>query len=141
MGKITLLILKISGCFILINIVLFCLYTPEESLGGGYNYNSECKHISGTQINIPPHVTNFNYDKRFIIAKQVLELYNPNPIYNKIEYKYPGPGTYYWIIDKRENNYYGPMNDKAFGYRCDSLSIQLTLDPEKERPYYGKILR
>ena len=33
------------------------------------------------------------------------------------------------------------MNDKAFGYRCDSLSIQLTLDPEKERPYYGKILR
>ena len=59
MGKITLLILKISGCFILINIVLFCLYTPEESLGGGYNYNSECRHISGTQIDIPPHVTNF----------------------------------------------------------------------------------
>lgn len=99
----------------------------------------------------PPTILNYNYNRRYIIAKQNLNGEWPDPLYFE-EYDYhrmymdedtykryfedmPGSDTifkyittrdYYWIIDKQEDTFYGPMQLEEFKAKRDSLNVKLT---------------
>jgi hypothetical protein len=108
-------------------ISLLFLYNPDdENLGEGFIYNAERKDILGT-VDIPPYVLSFAYDKKNIIAKQKPKKYN-EAIYDKREYNYPlGRDTiYYWLIIKKEQKIFGPLNISQY----DSLRIQYKVPKE-----------
>jgi hypothetical protein len=86
----------------------------SKNLGNDFVYNAEHKHILG-KIDIPPTVVSFDYDKHFIIAKQKPTQFH-NVIYDKMEYVYPlGRNTiYYWLIIKKEQKVFGPLDSISF---------------------------
>lgn len=98
-------------------------------LGGGYEYDAEHDHILGP-VDIPPFVIKYNYNKSYIIVQQDPPGRNPDAIYDKIDYKYPAGNdkVYYWIIDKTNNSYYGPVLYADFLKKCREKKINLTFD-------------
>lgn len=130
---------------------------PEKSLGNDYFLEDDRYSIYNRFPNgvpdIPPTVVNYNYNRRYIIAKQNLNGEWPDPLYFE-DYDYhrlymdedtykryfedmPGSDTifeyittrdYYWIIDKQESSFYGPMQLEEFKAKCDSLNIKLTFN-------------
>ena len=101
-----------------------------KKIGDDFLYNAENKHIVGN-VDIPPTIISYDYDKHFIIAKQKPKAYN-EAIYDKMEYIYPlGRDTiYYWLIIKQEQKVIGPLDYDSFlklknEYRVpDALSLQ-----------------
>lgn len=103
-------------------LLLFCIFlfltlmfdTGSENLGNGFVYNSENKHITGN-VDIPPTIISYDYDKHFIIVKQKPKEYN-EAIYDKMEYIYPlGRDTvYYWLIIKQEQKVFGALDYDSF---------------------------
>lgn len=86
----------------------------DINLGNGFVYNEEHKHILGS-IDVPPTVISYNYDKHFIVIKQIPKKHN-DAIYDKKEYSYPlgRDTTYYWLIIKQEQQVFGPLDYDAF---------------------------
>jgi hypothetical protein len=112
--------------------LIFILFIPQncdtdsKRLGNGFVYNAEHKHITG-EIDIPPYVLSFDYDKEYVIAKQKPKEYN-EVIYDKREYIYPlgRDSIYYWLIIKKEHKVLGPLNLNQF----DSLRLHYNVPKE-----------
>lgn len=107
----------IIGSVLILCIVLFypLMYkTSTADLGGGFTYGEEQKHILG-KIDIPPYVLSYDYDERFIVAKQRPKEYN-EAIYDRMEYVYPlgRETTYYWLILKKEQKVLGPLDSNKY---------------------------
>lgn len=103
----------------IINVACSCSdYTKK--LGDGYVYRYEgkpiveifCEKINGGSI--PPTILSYDYNHKFIIAKQKPKI-PQDPLYGK-EYIYSNgsDSVYYWIIIKKEHTVLGPMNLEAF---------------------------
>lgn len=97
-----------------------------EFLGGGYVYCRSSSDITGQcdeQIDIPNEVISYNYNFRYIVAKQYLHhgiidttMYNtPWHLYKQAD------EYYYWIIDKSHDSVYGPMDSVSFTQMCSVL--------------------
>lgn len=122
--------------------ILFIIFTPsiireiffpeDDHLGGGYTFNSYA--IWGEkaeQIDIPNEVIQYNYNKKYIIAKQRylhavdttwFNIGNRNSAYGKYD------SIYYWIIDKQKDTVYGPMDSVQFIDYCKRLPNVPKLD-------------
>lgn len=129
-------ILKTSLSVILILIVLYgvAAYNYDndiEDLGNDFHYdNGYIWGASSSSPGIPSFVCNYEFDERYIIAKQQLYGLLPEAMFN---YSYPSlVGDYYWIIDKKLDIYYGPLSFQDFNKECGDLGIYLHLDTTKE---------
>jgi hypothetical protein len=108
--------------------------------GGGFGY------IPFKPL-IPRQVLNFTCDNDYIIAYQIpsrewFDFETGNAItkekkdsleqlYNKmydIHYCY-------WIIDKKKDQLYGPLDKKEFEKRCKKMGVKLKLNPKYENKY------
>lgn len=135
--------MKVKTTFKIILLIVFgliclsILFPNEDTcdLGGGYEYYADNNAIFGP-IDIPPFIVNYNYNERYIIAQQDPQGRNPDAIYyDKMNYKYPmgTDSVYYWIIDKTNNNYYGPFLYADFLEKCREKKINLTFDRSKDK--------
>lgn len=107
---------------ILLVILIFVLFlffsqmcdTDSKKLGSGFVYSAEHKDIRG-KIDVPPNILSYDYDKKFIIAKQKPKEHD-EAIYDKMEYRYPlGRDTvYYWLIIKKEQKVFGALDYDSF---------------------------
>jgi len=102
-------LLKFSFFLITILFFLSLFASNEKQLGCGYWYDIENKCIFGPSIDIPPSIEKFEYNNDYIIVEQKPQE-KEDIIYERI-YNYPlgRDTTYYWIIFKKRNTYYGPI--------------------------------
>lgn len=123
-------VLTIIFVFIIFLFISLIYDSDNKKLGDDFGYNAENKHIVGN-VDIPPTIISYDYDKHFIIDKQKPKAYN-EAIYDKMEYIYPlGRDTiYYWLIIKQEQKVIGPLDYDSFlklkkEYKVsDSLKLQ-----------------
>ena len=120
--------------FIFVAAILFySCDNPIVVLGNGYEYNIECHHIISEHFDIPPYIVEYNFDDAFIVAKQ-----KPTHYFNGI-YDYPSGfskekyylglnALYYWIIDKKKNIAYGPLDSVGFKIKCKDVRTSLDFD-------------
>ena len=84
---------------------------------------------------VPPYVEEFKYDSLYIIAKQNPRgKYGLRSAFSRPDISYPNGQwhDYYWIIDKKTNHVYGPLNLDDFNSKKDSLNINLELNTTNE---------
>lgn len=118
---------------ILISLIGNSCYDSFENLGEGYVYYRERSDMLGDSIDIAPYILNHEQNKRFIIIKQYKGFYNAPADY-KIPYSYPvSPSIYYFLIDKKNHNFYGPLTAVEFNHKCDSLMVNISFKKEKEK--------
>ena len=97
--------------------LLSCWDEGCEQLGDGYVYFDEQKYIDGL-ISIPPTVISYSYDEDYIIATQE---YSPQKLAyfgsrcSESVYPEGRNGLFYWVIIKKEQNIFGPLDEE--GYR------------------------
>lgn len=117
-------------CILCVSVIYNLINGDICDLGDSYSYSSEADHILGNSGAIPPHILEYKYNKQFIIAKQKLNGMLPDKIYyDMMSYNYPElEGIYYWIVDKKQNIFYGPMDSDEFKNKCKLLNIQMTLN-------------
>jgi hypothetical protein len=91
-----------------------------ENLGNGFFYRNEGGPIKDilchkAQIGeIPATVVSFDYNSDFIIAKQKPKMPG-DPLYDKeYQYKRGVDVYYYWLIIKKSNQIYGPLDLSEF---------------------------
>lgn len=111
-------------------------------LGDRYVYNEYVicreKVNNSLQLIIPDHIEKYNYDNKYIVAKQSPSLIIAKYYWNNIPQskqdsiaaiisKCESMNTCFWIIDKQGNNVYGPLSNREYKNKCDSLSISLLL--------------
>lgn len=105
------------------------IFFPEDDyLGGGYTFNSNA--IWGDkpeQIDIPNEVIEYNYNSKYIIAKQLYVHAVDTSWFNIGDRTYGDYDViYYWIIDKQEDTVYGPLDSMSFiklSKRLDRLPV------------------
>lgn len=108
-----------------------CSYTSSDytdDLGEGYVFVSESsvhQIISGPNDTswtgiIPCTVELYEYDDKHIIAKQKA---NPDCVHNDLS----KVAFSYWIIDKKENRTYGPLDSVTFNNKRKVLSVSASL--------------
>lgn len=128
-GKIIKCICWAAISLFLVGLVAFLFDDGAEDLGGGYSYGYDSSRaIHGPKIDVPPEIIDIKYDRRFIVAKQRLNGLRPQrEYYDSYDYNYPSLyGDYYWIIDKREDIFYGPMDSLLYRRKSDSLGISIS---------------
>lgn len=137
---------KVKSCFrivfyVFISLFLICYFITAfdkgyEDLGGGYQYHEDgCGAIFGEQVDVLPTVVNYEYDKHFIIIHQNFfgnKYYGFGEVKHGFNYSSYDDDNY-WIIDKKEDKYYGPLSLVSFNSKCDSLGVKLKFDPKKDR--------
>lgn len=103
-------IIKFLLFFIIVLILISIFKSNEKQLGNGYWYDIEGKRIFGPNIDIPPCVERYKYNSKCIIVEQKPYNQQEDIIYERT-YNYPigRNTTYYWIILKTNNTYYGPI--------------------------------
>ena len=139
-------------CMTYVLILLCGCHDNYHDLGSRYEYmdgriNKELDGggLGWTPIKplIPEEVRKYNYDQDFIIAYQIpsrgwfdFEMENAitkekadsiEQLYNKmydIHYCY-------WIIDKKNDQLYGPLDKKEFEKRCKNMGIKMKLSIEE----------
>lgn len=114
----------------------FFVQTGVEELGGGYLYTIDsARNIIGPKVAIPPQILNYSYNEDFIIVKQTLNGRKPQWEYlDECNYNYPSlDGLYYWIIDKKNDTFYGPLKFQEYIGKRDSLNVELLFNPVKEK--------
>lgn len=120
----------IIGLFVSIAIIVFLIkYDDIVDLGAGYHYHTEQMSILSEHMDIPPYIGYCNYNDRYIIAIQNPCGKNSNVIYTNYTYALGSNIAYYWIIDKHENHYYGPLTDMQYKFLADSLNIDILFKP------------
>lgn len=98
---------------------------PDERLGGGYSYDDNTHAIYGKkleQIDIPHEVVSYNHNRRYIVAKQYLHIGMLDTTWFNLRGRH-FDGTekyYYWIIDKKRDTIYGPIDSMKF-YRLKTI--------------------
>lgn len=109
---------KVQSFVIFLTILSTCNCSSDyvENLGDGYFYRHEggltndilCRNPNGGQI--PATVLSYDYDNKYIIAKQKPKL-PQEPLYDKkYIYIYGSNEIYYWLIIKNEKLVLGPYN-------------------------------
>lgn len=128
-GKIVRFICWAVLSLFLVGLVAFLFDDGTENLGGGYSYGYDSSRaIHGPKIDVPPEIMYIKYDRRFIVAKQRLNGLKPQrEYYDGYDYNYPSLyGDYYWVIDKLEDTFYGPMDSLQYMQKSDSLGIRIS---------------
>ncbi|GAB0171923.1 DUF3997 domain-containing protein [Lysinibacillus sp. CTST325] len=116
------------GFYMLWNTVVHNLGThastdAEMEINGKYLLNRTSAHsfnltsIEEQVFVLKPTIEEFNYDKKFIIARTTDDKLNVSK--NK--------KSDYWIIDMKTNQVYGPMNKENFFKKKVELSLELDL--------------
>lgn len=91
-----------------------------KKLSGGYFFRNEggeikdilCEKPAGGEI--PSTIIDFDYDKKFIIAKQKPKI-PQDPLYNKnYHYKDGVDEIYFWLIIHENSLVLGPLSEKEF---------------------------
>lgn len=115
--------------WLLILILLFGCSDYTEDLGCGYFFRNEgidikdilCRNEHGAEI--PSTIVEYRFDKEYIVAKQKPKI-PQEPLYKyKYEYAEGNDCYYYWVITKRNNEAYGPLNEKDYRAICENLKI------------------
>lgn len=128
-GKIVRFICWAVLSLFLVSLVAFVFDDGAENLGGGYSYGYDSSRaIHGPKIDVPPEIMDIKYDRRFIVAKQRLNGLKPQrEYYDRYDYNYPSLyGDYYWVIDKLEDTFYGPMDSLRYKQKSDSLGLRIS---------------
>ncbi|MEO9501505.1 DUF3997 domain-containing protein [Nonlabens ulvanivorans] len=99
---------------------LSCTSDYTKDLGDGYFYRNEggkikdilCEKKEGVEV--PAEILSYNYNNDLIIAKQKPKLpqdamYSKNYLYNINQ-----TNTYYWILYKKENVLFGPLDSLEY---------------------------
>lgn len=123
-------------CFIILGVLFYGSRDDyEEDLGGGYTfYWSSGGSINGPDVEIPMHILNYSSSDRFIIVKQTPNGERTTTYYDKYKFNYPSLlAMYYWIIDKDNRKYYGPLTEQEFVNKGDSLGLDISFNPKNER--------
>ena len=120
-------------------IPLFCFNCSDYflDLGKGYTYRNEggplkdIFHKTNEGGEIPPTILTYNYNSKYIIAKQIPKL--PfEAIRKQYKYEFGYSEVYYWIIDKDKCKCYGPMNIKQYTILREKLEIPSSLNFEEK---------
>ncbi len=113
-------------CFLLLvclaNLIQGCDLGADstKTLSGGYFLRNEggditdilCEKPNGGEI--PSTVIDFDYDKKFIVAKQKPKI-PQDPLYNKdYQYKDGFNTSYFWLIVHEKNLVLGPFSEAEF---------------------------
>lgn len=109
--------------FLLLIALIVNYFFSEERLGGGYTYDDNTRAIYGNklqQIDIPHEVVAHAHNRRYIVAKQYLHLGMLDTTwFNVAGRSFDGDDKfYYWIIDKKCDSVYGPMDSIQFVSFC-----------------------
>lgn len=128
MAKIKIIFIQIIlSCMLLMS----CTSDITYRLGNGYVYHNEggsLKRIFCTRakcnIYIPPTILSYSYDNTFILAKQNPKFprlaIEPDYSYNFDESK---DSVFYWVINKKKCQLYGPLSKPEFDAIIDSLRL------------------
>ena len=122
------IICVITWIYILVGVIVNRTIN-EGDLGSEYKYWSDSKMITGpfTTLDVIYNVDNYNYNDKYIIVKQFVDpKYEERANTINKDCSQKGMNIYdYWIIDKEENCYYGPMGYEKYQNTKDSLKISL----------------
>lgn len=119
-----------AGVLIALLCAISCGSDWSEKLGDGYVYveeGGEWNFIIGPILNIPPNITSFTFDDNYIVATQ-MPLSSRLPNYNHSafeDYIFPedNSGPFYWVVIKKEQNIYGPLDEE--GLRIIKVRYQI----------------
>ena len=110
MDKVKHISFAIVFLFILTIIVLIAIPNNSRNLGGGYWYDIEGKRVFGPDIDIPPVSRIIQSKGDYFIVEQHPNKEQEEATYGRV-YNYPHgrDRTYYWIINKKEHAFLGPL--------------------------------
>lgn len=102
-------------------VLLIAMLHNSQNLGGGYWYDEEGKRVFGPDIDIPPLAKILARNGDYIIVEQHPNEEREEATYER-EYNYPygRDTTYYWVIYKKRNTFFGPL----MRAELDSLLIE-----------------
>lgn len=118
----------------LVLIIQSCTSDYNKYLGKGYFYRDEggeikdilCERPNGKEI--PATILDYVYNDEYIIAKQKPKL-PQDPLYKEeYEYHYGEESLYFWIIIKKKDIIFGPMNKIEFANKIKKLGINLKFE-------------
>lgn len=121
--------------FVMIAFTYILLYLYGEpdivEAGADFYYNSDSQHILGPFIDVPPTVEEFKFDSTHIIIRQNPKGRNTDRLlYDKTKYEYPLglDSPHYWIIDKVNQQYWGPISEADFIRKLNEKKIRLRFE-------------
>ena len=102
----------------------------SEKLGDGYVYVEEGREwnfILGPILNIPPNITSYTFDDSYIVATQMPLPSNLLNYYHSAfeDFIYPEgkSGPFYWVVIKKEQNIFGPLDEEGLRIIKDRYQI------------------
>lgn len=118
-------------CIFFFILVLIGFYQRGEPtidiISDNYYFSYEQKAIIGKSelADIPPYVTEYYYDKDFVLVKQKPHYYKDDMYDSITSHNYiNGLGEYYfWIIQLKNNAVFGPMMFCEFNNVCKQINI------------------
>lgn len=110
MDKIKHISFAIALLVLTIIVVLISIPQKSQDLGGEYWYDKEGKRLFGPDIDVPPVVKIIRCKEDYIIVEQHPNKEKEEATYER-EYNYPcgRDTTYYWVINKKEHAFWGPL--------------------------------
>ena len=126
LGVILTLFIYIPAAFMYLALACALFVNPAEDLGDGFYFYIGNRTISNNNFNVSSIVDSYCFDDRFILVRQE-PVYQYFPDKSKIQKKEERL-LYYWIIDKANDGYYGPLSIERYAELKDSLKITLLLD-------------
>lgn len=103
------------------------LITPDvKHLGCGYVFLGETKIIYNRKTNceVGPYVKDYKYDKNYIIVMQKKPQHQ-NVIYKPVEYPSSSDSIYFYVIEKRTDTVFGPLDSITFNDCISKLQVDL----------------
>ncbi len=113
-------------------VVLISILHNSQDLGDEYWYDKEGKRVFGPDIDVPPVAKIIQYRGDYIIVEQ-----NPNKEHEEAtyerEYIYPSgrDTTYYWVINKKEHAFWGPLLRSELDSVLVEYNINYSLVPSQ----------
>ncbi len=102
-------------------IVFLCTFSCgsdwSEKLGEGYIYVGEGKewnYIIGPILDIPPNITSYTFDDDYIVATQMPLPNNYHSSFEDFIFPEGKSGPFYWVVIKKEQNIYGPLDEEGY---------------------------
>lgn len=140
-------IILIISVLLLVLFYLVCSFflydTDTIRLGRNFMYDKERQFIYSNDNkrygvrDIPPLVTNYVYDDKYIIAEQIPKIPLEQIYYdsNEIIYPFGVSGVYYWIIDMKTSDVNGPFDYEEYLRKRKELCVpnELQLEYKKVR--------